>query len=47
MLLLENPQFLPNDYEALSQKGTHEYPIAAKFRNDWIRIVDFLVKAYF
>ena len=47
MLLLENPQFLPNDYEALSQKGTHEYPIAAKFRNDWIRIVDFLIKAYF
>ena len=47
MLLLENPQFLPNHYETLSQNGTHEYPIVAKFRNDRMKIVDFQIKAYF
>ena len=47
MLLLENPQFLPNHYETLSQNRTHEFPIVAKFRNDWVKIVDFLIKAYF
>ena len=36
MLLLENPQFLPNHYETLSQKGLDEHLIVAKFRNDWI-----------
>ena len=47
MLLLENPQFLPNHNETSSQKGTREYPIVAKFRNDRMKIVDFLIKAYF
>ena len=46
MLLLKNPQFLSNHYKTLSKYGTHEYPILTKFRNDWIRIVDFLIKAY-
>ena len=47
MLLLENPQFLPNHYETLSQNRTDEGPIMAKFGNVWVKIVDFLVKAYF
>ena len=47
MLLLKNLQFLLNHYETLSKYGTHEYLILAKFRNDWVRIVDFLIKAYF
>ena len=47
MLLIKNPQFLPNHNETLSNYGTHEYLILTKFRNDWIKIVDFLIKAYF
>ena len=47
MLLLKNPQFLPNHYETLPKQGTHEYYILAKFRNDWVKIVNFLIKAYF
>ena len=47
MPLLKNPQFLPNHCETLSQLGTHEYLIVTKFRNDWVKIVDFLIKAYF
>ena len=47
MLLLKNPQFLPDHYETLSKLGTHEYLIVSKFRNDWVKIVDFLIKAYF
>ena len=47
MLLLENPQFLPNHYETLTKKGTHEDLILTKFRNDPVKIVDVLVKAYF
>ena len=27
--------------------GHNELPILAKFRNDWIKIADFLIKAYF
>ena len=47
MVLLKNLQFSPNHYETLSKYGTHEYPILTKFRNDWVKIVDFLIKAYF
>ena len=47
MLLLKNAQFLPDHYETLSKLGTHEYLIVSKFRNDWVKIVDFLIKAYF
>ena len=47
MLLLKNPQFLPNHYETLSKCGPHEYLILTKFPNDWVKIVDFLIKAYF
>ena len=34
MLLLKNPQFLPNHYETLSKCGPHEYLILTKFPND-------------
>ena len=47
MFLLKNPQFLSDHYEILTKEGTHEYLILTKFRNDWVKIVDFLVKAYF
>ena len=47
MLLLKNSQFLPNHSETLLKYSSHEYPILAKFRNDWVKIVDFLIKAYF
>ena len=47
MLLLKNLQFLPDHYETLTKEGTHEYLILTKFRNDPVKIVYFLVKAYF
>ena len=47
MLLLKNPQFLSDHYEILTKEGTHEDLILTKFRNDPVKIVDFLVKAYF
>ena len=47
MLLLENPQFLSDHYEILTKEGPHEDLILTKFRNDRVKIVDFLVKAYF
>ena len=47
MLLLKNLQFLPYHYEILTKEGTHEGLILTKFRNDRVKIVDFLVKAYF
>ena len=46
MLLLKNPKFLTNHYETLSKWGTrHEYLILTKFRNDWLKIVGFLIKS--
>ena len=37
MLLLKNPQFLPNHYETLSKRGTHEdlisFLVLFQFRN--------------
>ena len=46
MLLLKNPQFLPNHYKTWSKQGTHGYLILTKFRKDWVKIVDFPIKAY-
>ena len=40
MLLLKNPQFLPNESETRSKLSTHE------FHNNWVTIVDFLIKEY-
>ena len=47
VLLLKNLQFLPNHDETLSKWGTHEYLIFTKVRHDWVKIVDFLIKAHF
>ena len=47
MLLLKNPQFLLNHYKTFSKQGTHEDLTLTKFRKDWVKIVDFLIKAYF
>ena len=47
LLLLKNSQFLPDHYETLTKEAIHEYLILIKFRNDRVKIVDFLVKAYF
>ena len=46
MLLLKNPQFLPNEYETRLKLSTHEYFILTVFHNHWAKIVDFLLKAY-
>ena len=45
MLLLKNPQFLPNDYETRSKLSTYQYSILTEFHNHWVKIVDFLTKA--
>ena len=47
MLILKNLEFFPNHYETMSIYGTHEHVILTKFRNDWVKIVEFLIKAYF
>ena len=47
MLLLKNPQFLPYHYEILTNEGALEHLILTKFCKDQIKIVDFLIKAYF
>ena len=46
MLLLKNLQFLPNNYETRSKLTTHEYLILTEFQIHWVKIVDFLMKAY-
>ena len=47
MLLIKNLQFLSDHYETLTKEGTHEGLILTMFRNDRVKIVDFLLKAYF
>ena len=47
VLLLKNPQFLPNHNETLLKGDTHVYLIFTKFHNYWIKIVDFLIKGHF
>ena len=47
MLLIKNPQFSSNHYETRSKQSTYEYLILTEFRNDWVKIMDFLIKAYF
>ena len=41
MVLLKNPQFLPNYYETWSKCPTIELVILTKFDNNWVKIVDF------
>ena len=47
VLLLKNLQFLPNHNETLLKGGIHVYLISTKFHNNWIKIVDFLIKGHF
>ena len=47
MLLLKNPQFLSNHYETQSKQSTYEYLILTEFRNVWVKIEEFPIKAYF
>ena len=47
MLLLKNPQFLRNHNETWSKCSTLGLFIFTKFCNDCIKIVYFLIKAYF
>ena len=48
VLLLKNPQFFFLIIMKLCEKqGTRVYLILAKFRHDWIKIVDFLLKGHF
>ena len=43
VLILKNPQFLPNHNETLLKGGIHVYLIFTKFHNNWVKIVDFLI----
>ena len=45
-IVSKNPQFLSNDYETWSILTTNEYLILIEFHNRWVKIVDFLIKAY-
>ena len=47
MQKFKNLQFLPNNYETLTNQGTREYISLTKFYKDWVKIVDFLIKACF
>ena len=47
MLLLENPQFLPKFFETWSKGPPHDLVIQTKSQRNWLKIVDFLIKAYF
>ena len=47
MLLIKNPQFLSNHYKTWSKSGINENLILTKFRNYWVKIVDFLSIAHF
>ena len=43
----KNPQFLPNQADIKAILSTHELVIFTKFHKDWVKIVDFSIKAYF
>ena len=47
MLLIKNPQFLPNFYDTLSKCPTHELVILAKCHKNWVKIVDFFINSIF
>ena len=46
MLLLKNPQFLPNFFGTWLKWCTNGLVILTKCPYDWVKIVDFLLKAY-
>ena len=45
--IIKNPRFLPNQANIQAILFTHELVIFTKFHKDWIKIVNFSVKAYF
>ena len=47
MLLLKIHKFYPIITKLCQNEVLHENLILTKFRNDWVKIVDFLLKAYF
>ena len=47
MLLLKNPQFLPNLYETWSKLPPGEGSILTESHTNWAKIVDFSIKAHF
>ena len=47
VLLIKNPQFLPNHYETSSKWSSDEVSILTKSHTNWAKIVDFLIKAHF
>ena len=47
LLLIKNPQFLPNIFETWSKGLPHELVILNKSQRNWVKIVDFLIRAYF
>ena len=42
----KNPQFLFNQADFHAILSTHELVIFTKFHKDWVKIVDFSIKAY-
>ena len=45
-IFIKNLQFLPNDYETRPKLSTQECLILTEFHNQWVKIVDFLRKAF-
>ena len=43
----KNLQFLPNQADIQAISSTHELVIFTKFHKDYVKIVDFSIKAYF
>ena len=44
---MKNPQFLANQAQTLAISPIHEIVILTKFHDDWTKIVDFSLIAYF
>ena len=47
MLLMKNPQFLPESAETLATLPIHEMVVFTKFHENGAKIVDFSLIAYF
>ena len=47
ILLLKNPQFLPNSFETWSKGPLYQSVKLSKSQKNWVKIVDFLIRAYF
>ena len=47
MLLIKNPQFSPNFDYTLPKWSAHWIVILTKYHKNWVKIVDFLLVAYF